>query len=68
LEEIPGYNLRTIASSPAADWSVKRRLEYVEWARSVVTGVRGTSPWLENQFDEAADKAVKSLDPPMVGV
>src|SRR6266436_9197776 len=27
-------NLRTIASSPAADWSVERRLEYVEWAKS----------------------------------
>jgi (p)ppGpp synthase/HD superfamily hydrolase len=35
-------NLRTIASSPAADWSVKRRLEYVEWARAVVAGLRGT--------------------------
>jgi 5'-deoxynucleotidase YfbR-like HD superfamily hydrolase len=29
-------NLRTIASSPAADWSVKRRLEYIEWAKNVV--------------------------------
>jgi (p)ppGpp synthase/HD superfamily hydrolase len=61
-------NLRTIASSPAADWSVKRRLEYVEWARSVVAGLRGTSVWLEGQFDDAADRAVKSLDPPMAGV
>jgi len=40
-------NLRTIASSPAADWSVKRRLEYVGWAKDVVAGLRGTSPWLE---------------------
>ena len=56
-------NLRTIASSPAADWSVKRRLEYVEWARNVVSGIRGTSSWLEGQFDDAADRAVKSLDP-----
>jgi (p)ppGpp synthase/HD superfamily hydrolase len=29
-------NLRAIASSPAADWSVKRRLEYIEWAKNVV--------------------------------
>jgi (p)ppGpp synthase/HD superfamily hydrolase len=61
-------NLRTIASSPAADWSVKRRLEYVEWARNVVSGLRGTSTWLEGEFDQAADKAAKSLDPPMSGV
>src|SRR5712671_2073910 len=61
-------NLRTIAASPAADWSVKRRLEYVEWARDVVSGLRGTSSWLESQFDEAADRAAKSLDPPMSDV
>lgn len=61
-------NLRTIASSPAADWSVERRLEYIEWANEVVAGLRGTSPWLEQQFDEAADQAVRSLDPAMAGV
>lgn len=61
-------NLRTIASSPAADWSVARRLEYVEWAKAVVAGLRGTSPWLEQQFDEAVAMAEQSLDPPMAGI
>ena len=61
-------NLRTIAASPAADWSVRRRLEYVEWARQVVSGLRGTSDWLEEQFDEAANAALKSLNPPMAGL
>jgi (p)ppGpp synthase/HD superfamily hydrolase len=56
-------NLRAIASSPAADWSVERRLEYIEWSKAVVNGLRGTSPWLERQFDEAADRAMKSLNP-----
>ena len=28
-------NLRAIASSPVADWSVKRRLEYIEWPRTL---------------------------------
>jgi (p)ppGpp synthase/HD superfamily hydrolase len=60
-------NLRTIAASPAADWSVERRLEYVEWAKSVVAGLRGTSPWLEKQFDEAAERAIRSLDPVEAG-
>lgn len=54
-------NLRAIASSPAADWSVERRLEYIEWAKAVVAGLRGTSPWLELQFDEAAIDAEQSL-------
>jgi guanosine-3',5'-bis(diphosphate) 3'-pyrophosphohydrolase len=61
-------NLRTIASSPAADWSVKRRLEYIEWAKEVVAKLRGTSPWLEGQFDEAAERAVRSLQPPMSNI
>jgi (p)ppGpp synthase/HD superfamily hydrolase len=56
-------NLRTIASSPAADWSVERRLEYVEWAQAVVVGLRGTSLCLEQQFDEAAARAISSLEP-----
>lgn len=58
-------NLRTIASSPAAGWSVERRLEYIEWAKSVVAGLRGTSPWLEQQFDEAMAVAERSLNPPI---
>jgi (p)ppGpp synthase/HD superfamily hydrolase len=61
-------NLRAIASSPAADWSVERRLEYVDWAKSVVAGLRGISPWLERQFDEAAERAMQSLDAAVAGV
>ena len=61
-------NLRTIATSPAADWSVERRLEYVDWAKAVVAGLRGTSPWLEGQFDEAAKGAIRSVDPAVAGI
>jgi hypothetical protein len=43
-------------------------LEYIEWAKQVVAGMRGTSPWLEQQFDEAADRAVRALDPAATGV
>jgi hypothetical protein len=35
-------------------------LEYIEWAKQVVAGLRGTSVWLE-QFDEAADQAERSM-------
>jgi guanosine-3',5'-bis(diphosphate) 3'-pyrophosphohydrolase len=54
-------NLRTISVSPASDWSVQRRLDYVQWARDVVAQVRGVSPWLEAQFDAAAEQAVASV-------
>ena len=36
-------NLRTIAVSPSPKWSVKRRLIYIDWAKQVVAGLRGTS-------------------------
>jgi GTP diphosphokinase / guanosine-3',5'-bis(diphosphate) 3'-diphosphatase len=56
-------NLRALVSSPAPDWSVRRRLEYIEWASRVVDGLRGTSAFLEKQFDEAARAAKQSLVP-----
>jgi (p)ppGpp synthase/HD superfamily hydrolase len=55
-------NVRAVADSPAPDWSVERRREYVEWAKQVVAGLRGENSWLEQQFDEAADRAVQSVN------
>jgi (p)ppGpp synthase/HD superfamily hydrolase len=57
-------NVRTISSSPPPDWSLQRRREYIEWARQVVAGLRGTSASLEQQFDDIAERAMQSLDPP----
>src|SRR3954468_22208614 len=56
-------NLRAITASPSPEWSVKRRLEYVRWARDVVAGLRGTNEWLEAEFDEAAEAADESVRP-----
>jgi (p)ppGpp synthase/HD superfamily hydrolase len=56
-------NLRAIAASPPADWSVKRRMEYVDWALAVAAGLRGVSPWLEQQLDDAAVAAQRSFTP-----
>ncbi len=56
-------NLRALAASPAPDWSVRRRIEYVEWARAVVAGLRGANAWLETQFDAAASAAERSIRP-----
>ena len=44
-------NLRDIASHPPADWSLERRQEYYNWAASVVEGLRGVHPQLEQLFD-----------------
>jgi GTP diphosphokinase / guanosine-3',5'-bis(diphosphate) 3'-diphosphatase len=56
-------NLRAIAASPSADWPIKRRIEYVEWARRVAEGLKGVCPKLEQQFDEAARAAERSFMP-----
>jgi len=54
-------NLRAIAASPPRDWSVKRRLQYVAWAREVKAGLAGVPDWLENEFEEAAKQAERSM-------
>ena len=46
-------NLRDIASSPPAGWSVTRQQEFFDWAKSVIDGLRGAHPILEGIFDEA---------------
>jgi guanosine-3',5'-bis(diphosphate) 3'-pyrophosphohydrolase len=56
-------NLRALASSPAPDWSVKRRIEYIDWARKVAAGLRGANASLEKQFDDAARTAEQALLP-----
>lgn len=46
-------NLRDITASPPADWSVDRKREYFDWAKSVVDRLRGVHPGLEHLFDKA---------------
>ena len=58
-------NLRAIATSAPSDWSVKRRMEYVQWAREVANGLRGVNQKLEEQFDAAAVAAERSIKPAM---
>jgi (p)ppGpp synthase/HD superfamily hydrolase len=36
-------NLRAVAGSPPANWSVKRRKRYVDWSREVANGLRGVN-------------------------
>lgn len=50
-------NLRSLASSPPADWAARRRIDYVSWAETVVAGCRGLNIHLENEFDKAARQA-----------
>ena len=48
-------NLRDITASPPADWSIQRKQEYFDWAKSVVDRLRGVHPGLEHLFDKTYD-------------
>ena len=45
-------NLRDILASPPKGWSIERKREYFDWAKSVVDQVRGANPRLERKFDQ----------------
>ena len=44
-------NLRDIVEQPPADWPLRRKRQYFDWAKQVVDELRGTSPALESVFD-----------------
>jgi hypothetical protein len=54
-------NVHDLAHSPPADWSAQRQAEYLDWARQVVDGCRGTNQHLERYFDEVLTKGAELL-------
>lgn len=46
-------NLRDVAGSPPADWSVERRREYFDWARRVVLALPEVNGAMRRAFYEA---------------
>jgi guanosine-3',5'-bis(diphosphate) 3'-pyrophosphohydrolase len=44
-------NLRSILSSPPADWDDRRRREYFDWASQVVAGLSAPDERLKREFD-----------------
>jgi len=54
-------NLRAMDASPPKGWSVERKLDYVDWARQVVAGLRGVDGGLEAEFDRAAQVAEQAM-------
>ncbi|MBX9604663.1 MAG: HD domain-containing protein [Gammaproteobacteria bacterium] len=44
-------NLRDMIAHPPDGWSLERRQEYFDWAKSVVDQIRGTNLRLERRFD-----------------
>ena len=57
-------NLRDVSDSPPTDWSLERRIEYFEWAKKVIDGLRGVHIGLEALFDAEYSKMPGMFPPP----
>lgn len=51
-------NLRSLASSPPADWDTRRIKDYYEWSARVVDGCRSASEQLASKFDTEFQKGL----------
>lgn len=54
-------NVTDVIEDPAENWDLTRRREYIDWAVSVVSGLRGVNEPLEAQFDSKVALARKML-------
>jgi guanosine-3',5'-bis(diphosphate) 3'-pyrophosphohydrolase len=54
-------NVSEILECPPVDWPVERRRKYLDWARAVVDGCRGTNADLEQRFDELLERGLRTL-------
>lgn len=50
-------NIEDVVDNPPDKWSIQRRIEYVEWGKEVVAGLRGSNRALEDYFDILCKKA-----------
>jgi guanosine-3',5'-bis(diphosphate) 3'-pyrophosphohydrolase len=55
-------NVGDVAFSPPADWPHQRRVDYLAWAGSVVSGLRGCNKQMEELFDKTMSRAHAQLD------
>ncbi len=54
-------NVHDIACAPPGHWPRERRLDYLDWARAVIDGLRGANNKLEKYFDETLERARQSI-------
>jgi guanosine-3',5'-bis(diphosphate) 3'-pyrophosphohydrolase len=57
-------NIRDVTHDPPSWWDVERRVQYLDWADSVVAGLRGANPKLEAIYDDAMRDARERLTAP----
>lgn len=45
-------NIKSIKNSPPTNWTEERKEKYLDWAKKVVNGCRGSNSGLERRFDD----------------
>jgi (p)ppGpp synthase/HD superfamily hydrolase len=55
-------NVRSLISSPPAEWSRERKRQYGEWAAQVVAGFTSPNPSLLAEFEKAYDELMRLND------
>jgi guanosine-3',5'-bis(diphosphate) 3'-pyrophosphohydrolase len=55
-------NITDVMTNPPAGWSIERRLEYINWGKNVVDGLRGANEHLEKHFDKLIEKAKAKIE------
>lgn len=59
-------NVHDIIKRPPGGWSVKRKVQYLDWSDAVVNGLRGTNQDLEKKFDAYVAKGRRVLKEALV--
>ena len=54
-------NIEDVCNSPPSDWSLKRRLDYLNWAEKVVQGCRGVNEEMESYFSGTINSYRKKI-------
>lgn len=54
-------NVADIAKTPPPDWSLQRRIDYLNWAEKVVAGLRGGCAELDELFDKTIAEGRNAL-------
>src|SRR5260370_23030838 len=55
-------NLRSLLTSPPAEWSAERKFQYCQWARQVGQGFRSPNSFLMAEFDKTYSALVRSAE------
>jgi (p)ppGpp synthase/HD superfamily hydrolase len=54
-------NIRDLVHAPPGNWSLERKVEYLDWTEQVVAGCRGTNAALEALYDRELAQARAAL-------